>query len=98
MLEQVWPVLEVGQQQLTEGLVVLAALEDVLEVVHLEERELLLGQLHRVGFSHCKTRGQLFLISNCTACFLTVESSVADPCHFGVDPDPDTEPRIHASD
>jgi hypothetical protein len=24
------------------------------------------------------------------------ESSVADPCHFGVDPDPD--PRIHASD
>jgi hypothetical protein len=23
-------------------------------------------------------------------------TSVADPCHFGVDPDPD--PRIHASD
>ncbi len=27
---------------------------------------------------------------------VNVSSSVADPCHFGVDPDPD--PRIHASD
>jgi hypothetical protein len=25
-------------------------------------------------------------------------SSVADPWHFGVDPDPDLDPRIHASD
>ncbi len=24
--------------------------------------------------------------------------SVADPYHFGVDPDPDLDPRIHASD
>ncbi len=24
--------------------------------------------------------------------------SVADLCHFGVDPDPDLDPRIHASD
>ncbi len=56
MLEQVGPVLEVGQQQLAKGVTVLAALEDVLEVVHLQERELLLGQLHRVGFSHW-TRG-----------------------------------------
>ncbi len=69
MLEQVGPVLEVGQQQLAKGVIVLAALEDILEVVHLQERELLLGQLHRVGFSHCKTRGQLFLISNCTTSF-----------------------------
>ncbi len=61
MLEQVGPVLEVGQQQLAEGVTVLAALEDVLEVVHLQERELLLSQLHRVGFSHCKTRGRLFI-------------------------------------
>jgi hypothetical protein len=73
MLEQVGPVLEVGQQQLAEGVTVLAALEDVLEVVHLQQRELLLGQLHWVGFSHCKTRGQLFLMSNCTTCFHTVE-------------------------
>ncbi len=35
MLEQVGPVLEVGQQQLAERVIVLAALEDVLEVVHL---------------------------------------------------------------
>jgi hypothetical protein len=25
-------------------------------------------------------------------------TSVADPWHFGVDPDPDLDPRIHASD
>jgi hypothetical protein len=25
-------------------------------------------------------------------------TSVADPRHFGVDPDPDLDPRIHASD
>ncbi len=61
MLEQVGPVLEVGEQQLAERVTVLAALENVLEVVHLEERELLLGQLHGVGFSHCKTRAQLFI-------------------------------------
>jgi hypothetical protein len=28
----------------------------------------------------------------------TVYTSVADPRHFGVDPDPDLDPRIHASD
>jgi hypothetical protein len=27
-----------------------------------------------------------------------VLTSVADPSHFGVDPDPDSDPRIHASD
>jgi hypothetical protein len=27
-----------------------------------------------------------------------VFSSVADPLHFGVDPDPDLDPRIHAFD
>jgi hypothetical protein len=27
----------------------------------------------------------------------TFFSSVADPWHFGVDPDPDLDPRIHAS-
>jgi serine/threonine protein kinase len=27
-----------------------------------------------------------------------VRDSVADPRHFGVDPDPDLDPRIHASD
>jgi hypothetical protein len=26
------------------------------------------------------------------------QGSVADPCHFGVDPEPDPDPRIHASD
>ncbi len=27
-----------------------------------------------------------------------MHSSVAGPGHFGVDPDPDLDPRIHASD
>jgi hypothetical protein len=30
--------------------------------------------------------------------FSVMLSSVADPWHFGVDPDPDLNPRIHASD
>jgi hypothetical protein len=30
--------------------------------------------------------------------FRWVRVSVADPWHFGVDPHPDSDPRIHASD
>jgi hypothetical protein len=31
-------------------------------------------------------------------CILYPTASVADPCHFSVDPDPDLDPRLHASD
>ncbi len=30
--------------------------------------------------------------------FIFLKSGIANPWHFGVDPDPDLDPRIHASD
>jgi hypothetical protein len=34
----------------------------------------------------------------CSFASSSLKGSVADPRHFGVDPDPDTDPRVHASD
>jgi len=62
VFKQVGPVLEVGEEELAERVGVLPALQDVLEVVHLEGGELLLGQLHGVGLSHWTRRSALLSI------------------------------------
>ncbi len=51
----------------------------------------------RSSNSDKKKKGPLPRLSYGTV-YLYHVTSVADPWHFGVEPDPDPDPRIHASD
>jgi hypothetical protein len=53
---------------------------------------LLKGLSHEIDFDNIDKNLRIM------ACISVLHLWLADPCHFGVDPDLDLDPRIHASD
>ncbi len=60
---------------------------------------MLVGTLFQFSTTRCEKKFRLTsrLAALCLR-FIGPVASVADPWHFGVDPDPDLDPRIHASE